>query len=96
MRLPRRESFRLLGGVMKPDYEPKLFGAPMEWDDDLNYWADFGCISVTLCRDDDGTFSWLLNHGTGARGEPTLQEAVRGIEAYLNHTFRELKKAGCK
>lgn len=81
---------------MKPAYEPKLFGTPMEWDDEINYWADFGCISVRLWyTEDHGAFSWLINDGTGAINEPTLWDAVSGIEAYLNLTFHELKKAGC-
>ncbi len=69
---------------MKPNYEPKLFGVPMEWDDENDtYKRDYGAITAHLIRDDrDGTFLWQIENLDDHAGN-SLEEAEQTLEDEL-------------
>jgi hypothetical protein len=72
--------------IPRPDYEPRLFGIPMEWDPETGFWwASFGGIDVDLHeRELPGSwgFSWHIE-SLSATGILSLEEATTDLESAL-------------
>ena len=80
------EYHKQLKPLPRPDYEPRLFGVPMEWDPESGFWcASFGGIDVDLHeREPPGSwgFTWHIE-SLSATGIESLDEAVDDLEREL-------------
>jgi|SRR5882724_7315651 len=71
---------------MKPSYEPKLFGVPIEHDSLIGYRANFGTIMVRIGQNGDGSFWWNIGISKIMNGIESLEEAQAEVEVELGLT----------